>query len=67
MSTSSEATRMGKERVIRSIGQVNKTPLSQALVAHTCIPSYTGGRDYGSKPGWANSPQDPMSKKLITK
>jgi hypothetical protein len=37
-------------------------------VAHTCNPSYSGGRhqeDHGSKP--ANSSQDPISKKPITK
>jgi hypothetical protein len=35
-------------------------------VAHTCNPSYLGGRDQedqGSKPVWANSSQDPILKK----
>jgi hypothetical protein len=34
-------------------------------VAHTCNPSYSGDRDqedHGSKPYWANSLQDPISK-----
>jgi hypothetical protein len=33
-------------------------------------PSYTGGRDQedcGLKPAWANSSQDPNSKKILTK
>jgi hypothetical protein len=43
---------------------------SQALVAHTCNPSYTGRRDqedHGSEPDQANSLQDPIRKKSITK
>jgi hypothetical protein len=39
-------------------------------VAHTCDPSYSGGRDLeesGSKPAQANSSEDPISKKPITK
>jgi hypothetical protein len=39
-------------------------------VAHTCNPSYSGGRDqedYSSKPAWANSLRDPISKIPITK
>jgi hypothetical protein len=35
-------------------------------VAHACNPSYSGGRDKkdcGLKPAWANSSQDPISKK----
>jgi hypothetical protein len=42
----------------------------QALVAHSCSPSYLGGRDqehHGSKPAQANSSRDPISKKPITK
>jgi hypothetical protein len=34
-------------------------------VAHSCNPSYSGGRDQedcGLKPAWANSSQDPISK-----
>jgi hypothetical protein len=34
-------------------------------VAHSCNPSYSGGRDqedHGSKPAQANSLQDPISK-----
>jgi hypothetical protein len=37
-----------------------------ALVAHSCNPSYSGGRDqedHRSKPVWANSLQDPISEK----
>jgi hypothetical protein len=33
----------------------NKKVFGQALVAHTCNPSYSGGRDQGdsgSKPAW---------------
>jgi hypothetical protein len=39
-------------------------------VAHTCNPRYSGGRDQenrGWKPAWANSSEDPISKKPITK
>jgi hypothetical protein len=35
-------------------------------VAHTCNPSYSGGRDqedHSSKPAQANSSRDPISKK----
>jgi hypothetical protein len=38
-------------------------------VAHTCNPSYSGGRDQedgGLKPARANSSRDPMLKKPIT-
>jgi hypothetical protein len=34
-------------------------------VAHTCNPSYSGGRDqedHSLKRGWANSLRDPISK-----
>jgi hypothetical protein len=44
-----------------------KTFLSQAPVAHDCTPGYSGGRDqedHGSKPSWAHSSQDPISKKI---
>jgi hypothetical protein len=43
---------------------------SQVPVAHTCNPSYSGGRDKedcGSKPAWANSSQDPILKKAFPK
>jgi hypothetical protein len=39
-------------------------------VAHACNTSYSGSRDqedHGSKPAWANSPQDPISKKTSQK
>jgi hypothetical protein len=41
---------------------------SQAPVAHICNPSYSRGRDPedgGSKPDWANSSQDPVSKNFL--
>jgi hypothetical protein len=44
--------------------------LCWALVAHTCNPSYSRGRDQEDcdlKPGGANSSHDPSSKKPITK
>jgi hypothetical protein len=40
------------------------------LWTHTCNPSYSGGRDqedHSSKPTWANSSRDPISKKPNTK
>jgi hypothetical protein len=43
---------------------------SWAPVAHTCNPSYSGGRDQedpGLKPVRGNSSGDPISKKPITK
>jgi hypothetical protein len=44
---------------------------SQALVAHTCNPSFLGGRhqeNHSSKPAQVNSLLDPISKKKkITK
>jgi hypothetical protein len=42
----------------------------QVPVAHACNPSYSGGRDQedlSSKPAWANSSQDPILTKPITK
>jgi hypothetical protein len=46
---------------------VNKRKrISQALVTHTCDPSYSGGRDLedlGLKPAQANSSRDPISRK----
>jgi hypothetical protein len=39
-------------------------------VAHTCIPSYSGGRDqkdHSSKAGQANSSGDPISRKPVKK
>jgi hypothetical protein len=46
-----------------------RTKFSQASVAHTCNPSYSGGRDQGNrglKSAWANSWRDRISKKPIT-
>jgi hypothetical protein len=46
-----------------------KTRNCQAPVTHTCNPSYSGGRDqedHSSKPAWANSAWDLVSKKPIT-
>jgi hypothetical protein len=43
-----------------------KRKISQVLVAHTCNPSYSGGRDqedHGSKTAQADSSQDLISKK----
>jgi hypothetical protein len=40
------------------------------LVAHTCNPNYSGGKDQedcGLKPAWANSSQDPLLKKALHK
>jgi hypothetical protein len=42
-----------------------KSQTSWVLVAHTCKPSYSGGRDQedlGLKPAWANSLRDPILK-----
>jgi hypothetical protein len=48
-----------------------RRPLSsRALLAHVCNPNYSGGRDqenHVSKPAWANSSQDPISKIPNTK
>jgi hypothetical protein len=47
-----------------------KINVSQALVAHTCNPSYSRGRDqehHGSKPAQANSFRDCIQKKPTTK
>jgi hypothetical protein len=47
-----------------------KIKKSQMLVTHDCNPSYSGGRDRenrGWKTAWANSSQDPILKKPITK
>jgi hypothetical protein len=44
--------------------------LSQASVAYACNPSYSGGRDQEDcclKLAWANSSQDPISEKPITR
>jgi hypothetical protein len=40
---------------------------NQALVAHTCNPSYSGGREQENHGSQANSSQDPIYKIPITK
>jgi hypothetical protein len=53
--------------VIEALRRLRK---SQALVAHACNPSYSGGRDqedHSSKLAQANSLRDPISKIHITK
>jgi hypothetical protein len=43
--------------------------ISRVPVAHTCNPSYSGGsdqEDHSSKPAWANSLKDLISKKPFT-
>jgi hypothetical protein len=43
---------------------------NHVLVAYTCNPSYSGGRDqedHSSKPAWTNSSQDPILKIFDTK
>jgi hypothetical protein len=47
-----------------------KIIMKPAWVAHTCNPSYSGGKDQedlGSKPALANSLLDSISKTAITK
>jgi hypothetical protein len=44
--------------------------MGQALVAHTCNPSYSEGRDqedHSVKPAQGNSSRDPILKKPFTK
>jgi hypothetical protein len=48
----------------------NNQKQNQVPVAHAYNPSYSGGKDqedHGSKPVWANSLRDPISKETITK
>jgi hypothetical protein len=48
----------------------NKTTLEPGASAHTCNPSYSGGRDQedcSSKPAQANSFRDPILKKTLHK
>jgi hypothetical protein len=48
-----------------TIGLFKKNFKRLVPVAHACNPSYLGGRDQedlSSKPAWANSSQDPISK-----
>jgi hypothetical protein len=56
--------------ILNSDKKGNRKCASTVLVAHACNPSYSGGRnqeDCGLKPAQANSSQDPVSKKPITK
>jgi hypothetical protein len=49
---------------------VLKKKSSRVLVAHTCNPSHSGGRDqedHSLKPTWAISSRDPILKKPFTK
>jgi hypothetical protein len=49
---------------------LRKKIISRVLVAHACNPRYSGGRDqedHNSRPAWANSLPDPISKTHITK
>jgi hypothetical protein len=49
---------------------IKNSQVSQAPVAHTYNPNYSGGRDpeyHGSKPAQENSLQDPISKNLSQK
>jgi hypothetical protein len=51
---------------VRECGDI-KAELLWAPVAHFYNPNYSGGRDQedcGSKPAWANSSQEPISKKI---
>jgi hypothetical protein len=51
-------------------GRLRKSYVKLGDVAHAYNPSYSAGRDQedgSSKPAWANSWQDPISKKPITK
>jgi hypothetical protein len=51
----------------KTIKIIKKSRVGLALMAHTCNPSYSGGRDqkdHGSKLAWANSSRDPISKTL---
>jgi hypothetical protein len=50
---------------INALLSLLKIRLFQALVAHTCNPSYSGGRDqedHGLNPALGNSSGDPISK-----
>jgi hypothetical protein len=52
-----------------SMAKSFKMNINWAPVAHTCNPSYSGDRDqedHGLKSAWANSLQDPISKKPST-
>jgi hypothetical protein len=66
------STPMAKEEkiVYYPTSKKKKIATQPGTVAHTCNPSYPGGRDQedgGLKPALANSWRDPISKKPITK
>jgi hypothetical protein len=51
-------------------GVQSRSYCKPGAIAHTCNPSYSGGRDqedYGLKPAQANSLRDPILKKTNTK
>jgi hypothetical protein len=51
-------------------GKTQEKRKHQALVAHAYNPSYSGSRDQedrSSKPAWAKSSEDPISKNLSQK
>jgi hypothetical protein len=56
--------------VNNSVDQLLASETSQVPVAHACNPTYSGGSDQedcSSKPSWANSLKDPISKIPNTK
>jgi hypothetical protein len=60
----------GRRERKREWQSINNIEIHKAPVAHACNPSYSGGKDkedQGSKPAWASSSQDPISKIPITK
>jgi hypothetical protein len=55
-----------KHEALSSNPNTAKKKKKKKSQAHTCNPSYLGGRDqedHGSKPTWANSVGDPIFKK----
>jgi hypothetical protein len=63
MTKAKRAGAVAKE--VERLPSKSKAPLGLDVVAHTCNPSYSGGRDQenpGSKPAQANSSRDPILK-----
>jgi hypothetical protein len=62
-----------KRKTIEGIKKKKKkvvVVVSWMLVAHTCVPNYSGGRnqeDRTLKPVWPNNLGDPISKKILHK